>query len=103
MDVQASLFIKISKLHHFNPLMDTEQDHLTHARKTQSRAELSVVSDDLLQRERELHILPNEPEQHACKDRSDQRSSVLLQQQPRSPKSEIIDVWGININYYIYM
>ncbi|KAL0664209.1 hypothetical protein Bca4012_101047 [Brassica carinata] len=53
MDVQASLFIKISKLHHFNPLMETEQDHLTHARKTQSRAELSVVSDDQLQRERE--------------------------------------------------
>ncbi|CAG7866518.1 unnamed protein product [Brassica rapa] len=56
MDVQASLFIKISKLHHFNPLMDTEQDHLTHARKTQSRAQLSVVSDDLLQRERESFI-----------------------------------------------
>lgn len=53
MDVQASLFIKISKLHHFNPLMETEQDHLTHARKTQSRAELSVVSDDQLQREKE--------------------------------------------------
>ncbi|KAJ0237128.1 hypothetical protein HA466_0250390 [Hirschfeldia incana] len=56
--------IKIAKLHHFNPLMETEQEHLTHAQKTQSRAELSVVSDILLQRETELHILPNEPEQH---------------------------------------
>lgn len=31
--------------------------------------------DDLLQRETELQILRNESQQHACKDRSDQRSS----------------------------
>ncbi|CAN7095983.1 unnamed protein product, partial [Brassica rapa subsp. narinosa] len=69
MDVQASLFIKISKLHHFNPLMDTEQDHLTHARKTQSRAQLSVVSDDLLQRERERASYPSKRAGTTCMQR----------------------------------
>ncbi|KAL0730756.1 hypothetical protein Bca4012_026850 [Brassica carinata] len=47
------------------------------------RVYLLSLSDDLLQRETELLILRNKPEQHACKDHTNQRSSVPLQQQPR--------------------